>query len=453
MSALVKDSKSSNIHVDVQTAEGPKRISTRTPDRESAKIIGAALQKFVRANEGKKVTRVKVAEMAQALAKVVNTEQLESSPLKDILPVLTKQASLSDGDFRIKNMVTTRLIKFMEAQGLDTIDIWDVTSVQVGSFLSAETKARNWNDRSKRTYGQALGTVFEVALAYDLVPTNVVRNVKLPKRPKNSPHRPFTGEELVSTYFAGDQEWKEMLVCGSATGLRIGDESLLVVGDIDFETGFLRPWARKSDEFEPKPLPDWLLAEWKKRFEGKDPKEPLFPRAYGWMFIKGKVNSSRVSSEFVELLIRAGVRQRGKVRGVERIGANKYLPLSFQCLRHTYTTILKISNVSEAVARELVGHKSIVISDTYTHIDETVLKNAANRAENPLRELLATPVSAQMFLFDTGHVPLGTWIMRFANPRSSCKEAYPLPLEHVHRAGIPKILRLQESDRVKLANN
>jgi integrase len=333
-------------------------------------------------------------------------------------------------------------------------------SPDVSEWLIADRKKYELTDQSVRTYGQNLGVVFELALKFRWVTENPVRAVPLPKRYKFSSHRPFTDQELVDTYFAGDEEWQEMILCGSATGMRIGDVSLCVVGDIDFATGFLRPMARKVRLIEAKPVPTWLLNRWKKKFEGLPATTPLFPRAYQSMFIKARdgsgkvrVNSTVVVAQFKELLVRAGHRVADeKVRGVERVGANKYLPLTFGCLRHTYTTLLKISCVSEAVARAIIGHRSQAISEIYTHIDEAAAKAAVEEVHNPLGDLL-TPKDDQTYLFDDGTLPLGSWVMRFSRGKNPWDGAIALPLEPGRTARKAKFFYIQGGDQAESSQN
>ena len=53
-------------------------------------------------------------------------------------------------------------------------------------------------------------------------------------------------------------------------------------------------------------------------------------------------------------------------------------PLSFHCLRHTATSMLKDAGVGEAVARDIIGHESKAIRLNYTHIAEDAKRNAVN---------------------------------------------------------------------------
>jgi integrase len=65
----------------------------------------------------------------------------------------------------------------------------------------------------------------------------------------------------------------------------------------------------------------------------------------------------------------------GKGRNVSR----EQNEISFQSLRHTATTLLKSAGVSDAVAREFIGHDSPTVSQQYTHIPTDTLRQAANK--------------------------------------------------------------------------
>lgn len=65
----------------------------------------------------------------------------------------------------------------------------------------------------------------------------------------------------------------------------------------------------------------------------------------------------------------------GKRRNVSR-EQNEF---SFHSLRHTATTLLKSAGVSDAVAREFIGHDSPTVSKQYTHIPTDTLRQAANK--------------------------------------------------------------------------
>jgi len=52
--------------------------------------------------------------------------------------------------------------------------------------------------------------------------------------------------------------------------------------------------------------------------------------------------------------------------------------LSFHCLRHTATSLLKNAGVSDAIAMDIIGHESKAISANYTHIETNTKRKALN---------------------------------------------------------------------------
>lgn len=57
----------------------------------------------------------------------------------------------------------------------------------------------------------------------------------------------------------------------------------------------------------------------------------------------------------------------GRIGITERI--RKERGLSFHSYRHYYNSLLIESGVSDAVIRRIIGHKSIGMTENYTHID------------------------------------------------------------------------------------
>ena len=73
---------------------------------------------------------------------------------------------------------------------------------------------------------------------------------------------------------------------------------------------------------------------------------------------------------------------KGKGRGSKRT-LNE---VSFHCLRHTATSLLKRAGVSDAVAADLIGHDSAAISQSYTHIDQQTKRGALNKLPDITQE-------------------------------------------------------------------
>ena len=257
MSALVIPPNSKNIHVDVPIpGRKPARISTRTSNREAAKVIGGSLELFAKKHTGKKVTKVTVMETAQMLARTVNTDCLEVNDISVVLPALAKETALANGNAFAKDMVVTRFLVFMKERDQDHIDIWEVTTRQISEFFAWAREKYNFGDSTHRMYGHTLGGLFAAAKKHKMVAENVVRDVALPKRIGRSPRRGFTQEELRAVYTVADEEWRGIIMVGACTGMRLGDIVTLVARDVNFETGlsvrFPKRWTGSSRSLCPR---------------------------------------------------------------------------------------------------------------------------------------------------------------------------------------------------------
>jgi len=113
-----------------------------------------------------------------------------------------------------------------------------------------------------------------------------------------------------------------------------------------------------------------------------DPKASLFPNAATKLATAQNGESGALSNAFREILESAGLvssrpkdhSKQGQGRSARRITSE----LSFHCLRHTATSLLKNAGVSDVVARDIVGHDSVAVSRSYTHIETKTLRRAVD---------------------------------------------------------------------------
>lgn len=112
-----------------------------------------------------------------------------------------------------------------------------------------------------------------------------------------------------------------------------------------------------------------------------NPNAPVFPKACAIVAKDGDVG--RLSQQFYELLVVAGLvaARLGKdeSRGVGRKGKRLRNEITFHSLRHTATSLLKNAGVSEAVARDIIGHDSEQMSRHYTHIEDAAKREALDK--------------------------------------------------------------------------
>lgn len=308
-------------------------------------------------------------ETARAMCRAVNGEGIRRIPAIQYLNGLLAECSGSDKTLIAKRLTVAIFANVLTKTKRAGIEIWEVTSNDIGQF-KARLIASGLAGVTIRCYLDMLGALFSTAVKRKVLRNNVVHNVSKPPRPRNSPRRPFTDKELQKVCDIADDEWFSMIMFALYTGLRLGDVSRLVYRDIDFQTNFIRANIKKTKAFEPKPIPPPLMHLCKALKPPDNLDQPLFPRAYG-LAMANRI--SQLSNMFVKLLIKAGVRAPNvRVRGCVREGGEKYIPLSFHCLRHNHTSMLKRGKIPEAVARKIAGHLSVAISDVYTSLGEDV---------------------------------------------------------------------------------
>jgi integrase len=99
-----------------------------------------------------------------------------------------------------------------------------------------------------------------------------------------------------------------------------------------------------------------------------------------------------LSRQFSELLAGIGLatKKDHKGGGHGRDARRTSSGLTFHCLRHTATSLLKNAGVSDAVAMEIIGHDSEAISRVYTHISQDALRKAI-KALPDVTEKMAHP--------------------------------------------------------------
>ena len=189
--------------------------------------------------------------------------------------------------------------------------------------------------------------------------------------------RPFTIEEIQKILSVADQEWKEIIFFGIYTGQRLSDLANLKWENLRLAKEELRFRTIKTSRYVVLPLAQPLLRLLKQREQGSG-RTPLHPAA---MEAVKKTKGNKVgtlSNQFYSLMTEAGlVPRRSKASsGRGRSGIGKTGEVSFHCLRHNATSLLKNAGVSDVVAREFIGHDSSAVSQLYTHIETAMLQAA-----------------------------------------------------------------------------
>ncbi len=223
---------------------------------------------------------------------------------------------------------------------------------------------------------------FAAAERDGVVPRNVARLVRQERDSKSErTRRAFTLPELKRVLAKCDDEWRSLVIFGVYTGARLGDLAALNWQAVDLESGCINYVSRKTGRAVSLPIATPLAAHIDTLPAGDDPKAPLHPRAFAILMKQGRVGM--LSNQFGEILADAGLRptqdHQAKKDGPGRGGKRVASDVSFHALRHTAVSLLKNAGVSEAVARDIVGHDSAAVSRLYTHIDDKSRREAVNK--------------------------------------------------------------------------
>ena len=195
---------------------------------------------------------------------------------------------------------------------------------------------------------------------------------------KESDRRAFTLPELKNILNASNDEWRGMILFGLYTGQRLGDVATLTWQNIDLEREEVRLTTGKTGRRQIIPLAKPLLNFIESLPASDNPKQPLFSESFASVERTGKV--ATLSNQFYGILEGAGmVKERShKKRGAGRSVTRETGALSFHCLRHTATSLLKNAGISPAIVQEFVGHDSKTVSENYTHIETSAMRAAAD---------------------------------------------------------------------------
>lgn len=222
-------------------------------------------------------------------------------------------------------------------------------------------------------------SIWAQAVKDSTVRENPFQSVELPKKAEST-KRGFTEAELVAllTYLSQTGgEWLGIVMFALYSGQRLGDIVSLQWLNIDLPGGAIRLQTKKTGRFQNIPIASPLNSFIMKLNISDDPEAYLFPEARAIQAKDHRLGS--LSNKFTEILVQAGIVNRDtshQAKGKGRGGKRQVNSLTFHSLRHSATTLLKASGVSDAIAREIIGHDSEVVSRGYTHIEFSALQKA-----------------------------------------------------------------------------
>jgi integrase len=350
--------------------------STGTRKRRKAQEICNEYERTAREAREGRLTEARARDTISTIYHIAHQEQLPQSTTKDFVAswLRGKEVTLAESSMAEYQTAARELLAHLgdkATKHMDTITLRDLTSFR--------------DSLTERVSGATVNKVVKIlrgawtrAMRDGLIRDNVFSRVDLVKE-SASKRRAFTMDELQRILAACDAEWRGMVLCGVYLGQRLGDLAALTWRNVDLEQKEVRLIAQKTGREMKIPLHPVLQDYFLSLSAADDLDAPVFPRAAATAAIR----VGTLSNQFADILAAAGLQKArthqkaedGKGRDAER----KASRLSFHCLRHTATSLLKNAGVSDVVAREIIGHDSPEISRVYTHIEKPALKDAMDK--------------------------------------------------------------------------
>jgi len=353
--------------------------STKTTDRKLAVKLANSWEEAAR----RRITEGQARRVISDIYAMVSGDGLSASNIREFFDSWLTRKKLETGPStftKYRNTATQFLAFLGDRAGTE---LSHLTSKDIAKYRDSLTERLSGSTANLEL--KILRSALGHAKAEGLIIENVAQRVRPVALRVGIERRAFTLTELKILIDAADHEWKGMILFGLYTGQRLKDISTLTWQHLDLNRNELRFVTGKTGRRQIIPLARPLLKFIAAMKAGDDPKQPLFPKAYGVVERTGLVGT--LSGQFYELMAEVGMvpprthQKTGDGRSVKRTQSE----ISFHCLRHTATSLLKNAGVSDAVAQEFIGHDSPEISRNYTHIETEALRKAADTMPDILK--------------------------------------------------------------------
>ena len=351
--------------------------STKSTDRREAQRIANKFEDGAKDARAGRFIESQARKVIADIFAIGNRDQLPTSTVKDFFDSWLKRKELEAGEkTHIRyGVVVEQLLDYLGNK--TALDIGQVTAKEITGFRDSLIKRSSPNTVNVSL--KIIRAALNQARRDGLIERNEAERVTLLKRVGHSKRRPFTLAELRRVLDVADAEWRGMILTGLYTGLRLGDIASLTWANLDLQEGELRLVTQKTNRVQNLPLAKPLLRHFETLPSGDNPEQALFPRAFE-RYAKNYFNGD-LSRQFYQILVSAGL---AKARAFKETGKGHHLrhqqhELSFHCLRHTATSLLKNEGVSDVIARDIIGHDSPAVSRHYTHIDRDTKRIALDK--------------------------------------------------------------------------
>jgi len=332
--------------------------STKETDRRKAQSIADELESAYR----KSLTGRQVKKLYSEALENIHGDPLLSTPTTEYFTqwLKIKKVENAPATWKIYRGVVNRFLDAIE----DKADK-DLSFITVNDLINhRDNLSEKLTITTTNNHLAILSIAFQDALRNERIESNPAALVRRIKRKGGTTNirRAFTLPELKKILDVANDEWIGIILTGLYTGQRLGDIVSLTWDNVDVRREEISLTTIKTGRRILLPIARPLLVHFLTLPAPDNSDTPVFPDAYA-LVQKQSGRTSSLSNQFRSILVSAGLAppRSGMAPREGRAGKHIGNPLSFHCLRHTATSMLKNAGVGEAVARDIIGHDSKAI--------------------------------------------------------------------------------------------
>ena len=262
------------------------------------------------------------------------------------------------------------LVLYLEEVEDRPVKIVEVTTLSLRRFIAQLQEAGYAKSTISRKLA-CLRSFFRFAVREGWIETNIAKPLRNPRAGRKLPHF-LSAEEIAklleippSTTSSGLRD-RAILETMYSSGLRVSELVGLGLEDIDFPAGLIRVRGKGRKErlsplgsYAQKALKKWIAKRKPDPKAGKDHTSAVFLNRFG-----RRLTSRSVGRMVEKYLKQCGLDQR----------------TSPHTLRHSFATHLLDRGADIRSVQELLGHKSLITTQIYTHVSTTRLREVYETA-------------------------------------------------------------------------
>jgi len=289
---------------------------------------------------------------------------------------------------RKKSILSNHLLPFFGAMKLDEIDVRTIEQYKAKKLSS--TRKGLLSPKTINNHLSVLRRAITCAHEWKIAPyIPCVKQLKVPPSEMR-----YLNNSEIEQLLESEQNpcWNLMILMALDTGMRIGEILALHWKDIDFELGTIYVrcslsgtiiTSTKTNKARMMPMSARLyrrLLEWRESIDS----DLVFP-------------SRQTGQSWSRSTVSAALQKRCNLLGLENV--------SWHTFRHTFGTRLSTGGAPFRAIQKLLGHKTIEMTERYSHVPDEVLRSAIDMLND-----------------DNGYITFGQYMDRM----STQKEALPL---------------------------